>query len=85
MDLTMTINNADISIVEPMRAFLHQISPESSLSVEQLYPSKDVALEERRKKVEALCGGLSQYANPKLQKKEKDAWAMAVLEKYDVR
>ena len=84
MDLTMTINNTDISIVEPIRAFLKQISPKSSLSVEQLYPSK-AALENRRLKVEALCGALSEYANPALVEKEKDAWAIAAKEKYAVR
>ena len=91
MTLTMTIDNADANIIEPIKAFLKQISPKSSLSVEQLYPAEtvqktteEIALEERRAKVDAAFGCLSQYANPKLQKKEKDAWAMAVMEKYGV-
>lgn len=91
MDVTITISNAEESIIEPIKAFLKQISPKSSLSVERLYPAEasqktaeELAIEERRAKVDALCGGLSQYANPKLRKKEKDAWAMAVMEKYGV-
>ncbi len=80
-DLTVTINNADISIIEPIRAFLNQISPKSSLSVEHLYPN-ETALENMRLKVEDLCGALSDYANPELIEKEKGAWAITVKKKY---
>lgn len=35
--------------------------------------------------IKALCGGLPTYANPALVRKEKEAWAMAMKEKYAVR
>ena len=91
MDFTMTVSNADNSILESIKEFIAKLSPKVSVSVEELYPEEsvsksadEIALEERRAKVEAAFGCLSQYANPKLQKKEKDAWAMAMREKYGV-
>ena len=92
MALTMTLSNADNSIIDSIKEFIRTLPPKVSVSVNQLSPVEAVqespekaALEERRSKIEALCGGLSQYANPKLQEKEKDAWTMAMREKYGVR
>lgn len=40
---------------------------------------------DRKAGIKALRGSLAKYANPNLIDKEKDAWEMAVKEKYDIR
>ena len=39
----------------------------------------------RESGIKALRGCLSQYANPDLISKEKDAWALAMEEKHGIR
>lgn len=39
----------------------------------------------RKAGIKSLRGSLAKYANPNLIDKEKDAWEMAVKEKYDIR
>ena len=57
--------------------------------MKNIYPqqliSTDNAEEERIAKIKSLCGGLSKYANPDLIEKEKDAWGIAMKEKYAIR
>ena len=80
MTVNMTINGIDTNLVATIKNLIQVLSPKSTFLVEEVRVD-----EERRKQVESLCGGLARYANPALIKKEKDAWAMAVREKYAVR
>ena len=86
MTVNMTINSVDISLVDVIKNLIKTHSPKATVSVDELYPNEiDNAKAERIAQIKALCGGLSQYANPSLAEKEKDAWAMAMKEKYAVR
>ncbi|MBR4373490.1 MAG: hypothetical protein IKO57_06545 [Treponema sp.] len=86
MTVNMTINSVDVSLVDVIKSIIKTRSPKATVSVDELYPSDtDNAKEERVAQIKALCGGLSQYANPELVEKEKNAWAMAMKEKYAVR
>lgn len=86
MTVNMTINSVDISLVDVIKNIVKASSPKATVSVDELYPIEtDNAKEKRIAQIKSLCGGLSQYANPTLIEKEKDAWAMAMKEKYAVR
>ncbi len=39
-------------------------------------------MSEKSNKIKTLRGSLSKYSNPKLHKKEKEAWAKTAKEKY---
>ena len=93
--MTLTITNANMTLVEQIKSLIKSFSPAASFSIED-YSESDIETsgkrdaknsvsimaEERRKNVDAAFGNLSQYANPELHKMEKNAWEMAMREKH---
>ena len=93
--MTLTITNANMTLVEQIKSLIQSFSPAASFSIED-YSESDIetsgkmdeknsvriTTEERRKNVDAAFGSLSQYANPKLHEMEKNAWEMAMREKH---
>lgn len=93
--MTLTITNANMTLVEQIKSLIKSFSPAASFSIED-YSESDIETsgkrdaknsvsimaEERRKNVDAAFGSLSQYANPELHKMEKNAWEMAMREKH---
>ena len=86
MIVNMTINSIDMSLVNAIKDLIKIRSPKATFTISELCQGEtDNAEEERIAKIKSLCGGLSKYANPDLREKEKDAWGIAMKEKYAVR
>ena len=69
----------DGNTVRPIGEYTFEKNQKLLITV--LDENKDI----RESGIKALRGCLSQYANPDLISKEKDAWALAMEEKHGIR